>query len=88
MANGKVASLFDRACVILLYGIVALTPSISMKEFFGVDVPKLRNTSNSPAGEFHVAGYRGSGGDLTVKFRICIPAVAGIPVYFKSTQVP
>jgi hypothetical protein len=66
-------SLIARA--IPLYGVVAPTPFVLMKEL-GVDVPNFR-TYQIILGEFHVAGYHGLA-DVTVKFWIIILAVAGI----------
>ncbi len=69
---GRIA-LIARA--IPLYGVVAPTPFILMKEL-GVNVPNFR-TYQILLGQFHVAGYRGLA-DITVKFWIVILAAAGI----------
>jgi hypothetical protein len=77
-------SLIARA--IPLYGVVAPTPFVLMKEL-GVDVPNFR-TYQILLGEFHVAAYRGLA-DITVKFWILILAVAGIlfiVTFFRSPR--
>jgi hypothetical protein len=66
-------SLIARA--VPLYGVVAPTPFVLMKEL-GANVPNFR-TYQILLGEFHVASYHGLA-DITVKFWILILAVAGL----------